>query len=94
MVPGVHRIRLRAPFRWSASFEKMLSGEVEADETFLGGKARNMHVGKRRRSALLVLAAKDKTPIMGILERGGQVRTKVVPNRRKKDAPVGSQEAC
>ena len=27
----------------------MLSGEVEADETFIGGKARNMHVGQRKR---------------------------------------------
>ena len=26
---------------------------------------------------------KDKTAVMGILERGGKVRTKVVPNRKK-----------
>ena len=40
-----HRIRLALS---AGSFDK-LSGEVEADETFIGGKARNMHVSKRER---------------------------------------------
>src|SRR6266403_1250403 len=39
-----HRIRFAL---YSGSFEKM-SGHVEADETFIGGKARNMHVAQRR----------------------------------------------
>src|SRR5436305_283630 len=73
-----HRIRLALT---SGSFEK-LAGEVEADETFIGGKARNMHVGKRQRR-ITGTGTKDKTAVMGILERGGKVRTTVVPNRRK-----------
>ena len=60
----------------------MLSGEVEADETFIGGKARNMHVAKRQRR-ITGTGTKDKTAVMGILERGGKVRTMVVPNRKK-----------
>ena len=40
-----HRIRLALT---GGSFEK-LTGEVEADETFIGGKARNMPLGKRQR---------------------------------------------
>jgi transposase-like protein len=60
----------------------LLSGEVEADETFIGGKARNMHVGQRKRR-ITGTGTKDKTAVMGILERGGKVRTAVVPNRRK-----------
>jgi transposase-like protein len=60
----------------------LLSGEVEADETFIGGKARNMHVGQRKRR-ITGTGTKDKTAVMGILERGGKVRTMVVPNRRK-----------
>jgi transposase-like protein len=40
-----HRIRMALHV---GSFDK-LSGEVEADETFIGGKARNMHVAQRRR---------------------------------------------
>ncbi len=59
-----------------------LGGEVEADETFIGGKARNMHVSKRERR-ITGTGDKDKTPVMGLLERGGIVRTAVVPNRRR-----------
>src|SRR5438309_11762733 len=59
-----------------------LSGQVEADETFIGGKARNMHVSERKRR-ITGTGTKDKTAVMGILERGGKVRTVVVPNRRR-----------
>jgi transposase-like protein len=58
------------------------SGHVEADETFIGGKARNMHPGKRARK-ITGTGGKDKTAVMGILERGGKVRTTVIPNRKK-----------
>ena len=74
-----HRIRMALH---SGSFENLLKGEVEADETFIGGKARNMHVGKRARR-ITGTGGKDKTAVMGILERGGKVRTTVVPNRKK-----------
>ncbi|MEK6320412.1 MAG: hypothetical protein AABN33_01885 [Acidobacteriota bacterium] len=40
----LHRIRLAMQ---QGTFEK-LSGHVEADETFIGGKARNMHIAQRR----------------------------------------------
>jgi len=73
--------RIRRALR-DGSFEK-LSGEVEVDETFIGGKARNMHVAKRQRR-ITSTGTKDKVPVIGILERGGKVRTNVVPNRKKK----------
>jgi transposase-like protein len=73
-----HRIRM---VFHGGSFDK-LSGEIEADETFIGGKARNMHVGKRQRR-ITGTGTKDKTAVMGILERGGKVRTSVIPNRKK-----------
>ena len=57
--------------------------EVEVDETFIGGKARNMHLDKRQRR-ITGTGGKDKTAVMGILERDGEVRTVVIPNRRKK----------
>jgi len=59
-----------------------LSGEVEADETFIGGKARNMHVAKRARR-ITGTGTKDKVAVMGILQRDGKVVTTVVPNRKK-----------
>jgi transposase-like protein len=75
-----HRIRFALH---SGSFETLLSGHVEADETFIGGKARNMHIAQRRRR-ITGTGGKDKTPVLGIMERGGKVRTVVVPNRKKK----------
>jgi transposase-like protein len=58
------------------------SGEVEVDESFIGGKARNMHLSERKRR-ITGTGTKDKTAVMGILERGGKIRTTVVPNRKK-----------
>ena len=59
-----------------------LSGHVEADETFIGGKARNMHLSKRQRR-ITGTGGKDKTAVMGMLERDGEVRTVVIGSRRK-----------
>ena len=73
-----HRLRLALHH---GSFDK-LSGGVEVDETFIGGKARNMHVAQRRRR-ITGTGGKDKTAVMGIMERDGSVRTVVVPNRKK-----------
>jgi transposase-like protein len=73
--------RLRFAFH-HGNFNK-LSGQIEADETFIGGKARNMHVAKRAKK-ITGTGGKDKTAVMGILERGGRVRATVVPNRKKK----------
>lgn len=57
-------------------------GEVEADETFIGGKARNMHLSVKARR-ITGTGGKDKTAVMGLLERGGKIRTIVVPSREK-----------
>jgi len=75
----MHRIRLALQ---DEAFGK-LSGEVEVDETFIGGKARNMHVDKRERR-ITGTGGKDKTAVLGMLERDGKVRTMVVGSRRKK----------
>lgn len=74
-----HRIR----FSLSMGPGNKLSGQVEADETYIGGKARNMHSATRARK-ITGTGGKDKTAVMGILERGGKVRTKVIDNARKK----------
>ncbi|MGD0631216.1 MAG: IS1595 family transposase [Terracidiphilus sp.] len=76
-----HRIRLMLGDDYATG---KLGGEVEADETFIGGKARNMHVSKRERR-ITGTGGKDKTAVMGLLERGGNVRTKVISSRKKKE---------
>ena len=75
----LHRIRLALQ---DEDFGSKLRGEVEVDETFIGGKARNMHLDKRERR-ITGTGGKDKTVVMGVMERGGKVRTLVVPDRRK-----------
>ena len=69
----LHRIRLAMQTR---TFEK-LSGQVEADETFIGGKARNMHKDKRE-AKIKGTGSVGKAIVFGILERHGEVRTKVI----------------
>jgi transposase-like protein len=75
----LHRIRLAMQ---TGTFQK-LSGQVEADETFIGGKARNMHKSKREQR-VKGRGAVGKSVVMGLLERHGEVRTKVVPDTGKK----------
>ncbi len=77
----LHRIRLAMQTR---SFVKMggPGSEVEVDETFIGGAARFMHADKHKRR-ITETGTKDKTPVLGILERGGKVRAMMVPTRRK-----------
>ena len=64
--------RLRFAFH-HGNFNKF-SGQIEADETFIGGKARNMHPAKRAQK-ITGTGGKDKTAVMGILQRGGKVPT-------------------
>ena len=55
-----------------------IGGQVEADETFIGGKARNMHKGKRKAKGTGPVAM---TPVMGLLERSTAKRaSRVVLN--------------
>ena len=75
----VHRIRLAMR---TGTFAKKLSGEIEADESFIGGRARNMHHGKRAR-IIRGRGPSGKAVVMALLERHGEVRTAVVPTRKK-----------
>lgn len=70
----MHRIRLALQ---QGSLTRKLSGEVEADETYIGGKARNMHKDKQAK-ALKAEGYFRKAVVMGMLERDGEVRTKVL----------------
>jgi transposase-like protein len=78
----LHRIRLGLQDGFFGSKLGANGGEVEVDETFIGGKARNMHLSKRQRR-ITGTGGKDKTAVMGIMERGGKIRTAIVPNRKR-----------
>lgn len=76
----MHRVRLALQ---TGSFDKM-GGIVEADETYIGGKARNMH--KHLREAKIKgTGGVGKTAVQGLLERGNRekasrVKLKVLPD--------------
>ena len=72
----LHRIRLAMRTK---SFRKII-GEIESDETFIGGKARNMHPGKRKAKGRGTVG---KAIVHGLLERGGEVRCKVVADQKR-----------
>src|SRR6185312_5485146 len=60
----------------------MPGGEVEVDETFIGGKARNMHKDVRARR-ITGTGPEGKAVVAAVLERGGKVRARVMKTRRK-----------
>jgi len=75
----LHRIRLAMQDEQTGG---KLAGEVEVDETFIGGKARNMHADKRSEK-ITGTGGQGKAIVAAVLERGGKVRAKVVGTRRK-----------
>jgi transposase-like protein len=73
----LHRIRLAM----KAGSLLALEGEVEADETYIGGKARNMHAADRKRKGITQGKSADaKATVMGMRQRDGRVVATVVPN--------------
>ena len=78
----LHRVRLALQGNGGGK----LGGEVEVDETYIGGKARNMHTARRQR----MLGGKGggvvgKVGVQGILARGGEIRLNVI-----RDSKIGT----
>ncbi len=81
----LHRIRLAMQTRTWAK----MKGSIEADETFIGGRAKNMHWSKRNR-VIRGTGGMDKTPVLGLLERGkdgkqSRVRATVAKNLNQRE---------
>ncbi|MBX7111292.1 MAG: IS1595 family transposase [Dehalococcoidia bacterium] len=76
-----HRIRVAMR---TESFNKPLDGEVEADESFFGGKAKNMHYYKKLERTKGGRGAAGKAIVMGVLQRGGDVRANTIPDTRRR----------
>lgn len=62
-----HRLRYAMN---SEVIREKLSGIVEVDETYVGGKLENMHVDVRTRVGI-----KKKAPVLALVQRNGDVRT-------------------
>ena len=85
----------------SGSFQKLggSGNEVEADETFIGRKAKNMHANRRamfknaREESFVNAQYLNKAPVMGLLDREQRfVRASAVPavNRQTLQAAISS----
>jgi transposase-like protein len=80
----LHRIRTAMQ---SGSFEQ-LTGDVEADETYIGGRAENMHEWRRLLSGVQGRGTVGKAIVFGVLQRNtkdqaSQVKVKVIKNTKK-----------
>lgn len=75
----LHRIRLA--MRDSGATK--LFAEIEADETFVGGNVTNMHRQSKRTIQAKNYGGWGKTIVLGLLQRGGDVRAAVAQSRRK-----------
>lgn len=67
-----HRIRKAV----SDADTTLLSGIIEVDETYIGGKAKNMHKDVRERK-ITGRGGHDKAMVLGAIERGGKIRLRV-----------------
>lgn len=69
--------RIRYAMQPDMPLGKLLTGTVEVDETYVGGKPRRGPNGETK--------VKPKTPVVALVERGGEVRTRVVANVTQKN---------
>lgn len=69
-----HRVRYAMT---QTPLAEMLSGVVEADEAYIGGKEKNKHKGKRDSRNI---GGMGKQAVLSLVERGGKARSFVVPD--------------
>lgn len=72
--------------------QEPLSGDVEMDETFVGGKTRASETRHLSRSQAVALGMRKKTVVFAAIERGGRVRASVVPDRGKETLTAKAKE--
>lgn len=68
-----HQLRILMAARNEANTPIPMTGHVEVDETYAGGKGKGKGMGRKS----------HRTIVMGILQRGGNVKAQVVPNVKR-----------
>ena len=74
----LHRLRHAAETK---SFQGPMDGDVEVDETYIGGKSKNMHAKDRKSGKQY----RNKATVVGVLKRDGELRAAHMPNASKEN---------
>jgi transposase-like protein len=89
----LHRVRLAMQDRDTGG---KLGGDVEVDETYIGGRARNMHADRKRRAGMRGKSTGfyGKVAVMGLLQRNGKdghskIRVATIPNNKRHTLEAG-----
>ena len=82
----LHRLRHAATTK---SFNRPLEGEIEADETYVGGREKNKHRNKRKPGSQ---GGANKTAVFGMLERGGELRARKMGRLTAESMQGGNQD--
>lgn len=75
--------RIRHTFGIGVKTDK-LTGDVEADETYMGGAEKNKHKSKKMKGTQ-GRSVKTKTPVAGVIQRGGELRVEIVEDTKGKN---------
>jgi transposase len=87
-----HRMLKQIRFLLNEDDGAPLTGEVELDETFVGGKPRLSQTRGMTHAEAVRYTMRAKTIVFAAVERGGRVRASVVPNRDKRNLTDKARE--
>ena len=72
-----------------------MKGNVEIDETYVGGKEQNKHVHKKVKGTQGAGSAKSKVVVLGMIERGGNLRMNKIDSASTKNIqPLVEKNVC
>ena len=64
--------------------DEILSGLIEADETYVGGSMTNMHDNYKSEKSFYPDGMEHKAPVLGMVERKGKIKVQVISRANKK----------